>query len=97
MFDRAAPTYDRIGEAYHAYFAGRLLDLAALPDDGRLLDVACGRGAVLGAAAARGIGHLTGIDVSPAMIDLAGADLREAGVAEVDLQVMDAEQPGLPR
>ena len=47
MFDRAAPTYDRIGEAYHAYFAERLIDLAAPARDAQLLDVACGRGAVL--------------------------------------------------
>ena len=96
VFDRAAPTYDRIGEAYHAFFAGRLLDLAALPDDARLLDIACGRGAVLGAAAVRGVTALTGIDVSPAMIELAGADLRAAGVANVELRVMDAQHLEFP-
>ena len=45
VFDRAAPTYDRIGEAYHGHFAERLLDLAAVHGQGSLLDVACGRGA----------------------------------------------------
>ena len=96
MFDRAAPTYDRIGEAYHAHFAERLLDLAAVHGQGSLLDVACGRGAVLAAAAGRGIGRLTGIDVSPTMIELAAADLRAAGIADVDLRVMDAEHLGFP-
>ena len=96
MFDRAAPTYDRIGEAYHAYFAGRLLDRAALPREAHLLDIACGRGAVLIAAAARGVGRLTGIDVSPTMIELAGTDLRAAGVTDVDLRVMDAEHLEFP-
>ena len=96
MFDRAAPTYDRMGEAYHAYFAGRLLDLAALPDDAHLLDIACGRGAVLIAAAARGVDRLTGIDVSPTMIELAGADLRATGITDVDLRVMDAEHLEFP-
>lgn len=96
VFDRAAPTYDRVGDAYHGHFAGRLLDLAALPPDAELLDVACGRGAVLTAAAARGIDRLTGIDVSPAMIELAGADLRAAGVADADLRVMDAEHLEFP-
>ena len=96
VFDRAAPTYDRVGESYHAYFAGRMIDLAALPRDAHLLDIACGRGAVLTAAAARGIDHLTGIDVSPTMIELAEADLREAGVSDVDLRVMDAEHLEFP-
>ncbi len=96
MFDRAAPTYDRIGEAYHGYFAGRLLDLAGPPREAHLLDIACGRGAVLSAAASRGLSRLTGIDVSPAMIEHAEEDLRAAGVGDVDLQVMDAEHLEFP-
>ena len=96
VFDRAAPTYDRIGEAYHTYFAERLLDHTAPAGDAHLLDIACGRGAVLVAAAARGIGPLAGIDVSPTMIDLARADLRSAGINNVDLRVMDAEQLDFP-
>ena len=91
VFDRAAPTYDRVGDAYHGYFAGRLLDLTAPPRDADLLDIACGRGAVLLAAAARGLDRLTGIDVSPAMIELAREDVRAAGIIDVDLRVMDAE------
>ena len=54
MFDRAAPTYDRIGDAYHMHFAERLVDLAAVHGEDSLLDVACGRGAVLLAAARMG-------------------------------------------
>ncbi len=96
VFDRAAPTYDRIGAAHHANFAERLLDVAALPRDAHLLDVACGRGAVLVAAAGRGIDRLTGVDVSPAMVDLASVDLRAAGVTDVDLRVMDAEHLEFP-
>jgi SAM-dependent methyltransferase len=96
VFDRAAPTYDRIGDSYHAYFAGRLLDLVAPPPDAHLLDIACGRGAVLLAAAARGLSRLAGVDVSPAMIELAHEDLRAAAVDDVDLQVMDAEHLEFP-
>ena len=96
VFDRAAPTYDRIGEAYHSYFAERLIDLTAPARDAQLLDIACGRGAVLVAAAARGMGRLAGIDVSPTMIELARSDLRAAGITEVDLRVMDAEHLDFP-
>jgi SAM-dependent methyltransferase len=96
VFDRAAPTYDLIGESYHSYFAERLIDLTAPVGDAQLLDIACGRGAVLAAAASGGVGHLSGIDMSPTMIELAGADLRAAGVTEVDLRVMDAEHLDFP-
>lgn len=96
VFDRAAPTYDRVGDAYHQHFAERLVDLAAVDSEASLLDVACGRGAVLLAASVRGIGRLSGIDVSPAMIELAAADLHVAGVTDVDLRVMDAENLDFP-
>ena len=96
VFDRAAPTYDRVGDAYHGHFAGRLLDLMTPPRDADLLDIACGRGAVLLAAAARGLDRLTGIDVSPTMIELAREDVRAAGIIDVDLRVMDAEHLDFP-
>ena len=95
VFDRAAPTYDRVGEAYHAHFARRLVDLADVPPGADVIDVACGRGAVL-LAVADTAGSVTGVDVSPAMIELAGADLRAAGLDAFDLRVMDAEQLQFP-
>jgi ubiquinone/menaquinone biosynthesis C-methylase UbiE len=91
VFDRAAPTYDRVGDSYHGYFAERLIHLTGPPGDADLLDIACGRGAVLLAAAERGVGRLTGIDVSPKMIELARSDLGAGGLTDVDLRVMDAE------
>ena len=93
VFDRAAPTYDAIGDAYHRHFARRLVDLAEIAPGSDLIDVACGRGAVL-LAAAPVAGSRTGVDLSPGMIELAEADLRSAGLVGVDLQVMDAEQMG---
>lgn len=91
VFDRAAPTYDRVGAAYHEHFGRRLIEHAALPPGARLLDVGCGHGAVLLAAAGR-TARLTGIDVSAGMLDRARAGLGAAGVEGVRLEVMDAER-----
>ena len=91
VFDRAAPTYDRVGPAYHEHFARRLVKRADLPATADLLDVGCGHGAVLLAAAGRA-GSLTGVDVSTGMLERARAHLRSAGVDDVRLEVMDAER-----
>jgi SAM-dependent methyltransferase len=99
VFDRASPTYDRVGAAYHGHFARRLVELAGIAPGAALLDVACGRGAVLLAAASAGgsaAGSLTGVDVSPAMLEHAAADLRAAGVDGCELRVMDAERLDFP-
>ena len=53
VFDRAAPTYDRVGDAYHDYFGERLVDRAGVAEGDAVLDVACGRGAALLPAAKR--------------------------------------------
>ena len=95
VFDRAAPTYDRVGVAYHEHFARCLVDRVGIRPGSSLLDVACGRGAVLLAAASTA-GSLTGVDVSPGMVELASADLRAAGVDGVELRVMDAERLEFP-
>ena len=41
VFDRAAPTYDRVGDNYHDYFGERLVDLAGIAEGDAVLDVAC--------------------------------------------------------
>ncbi|HWM03956.1 MAG TPA: methyltransferase domain-containing protein, partial [Actinophytocola sp.] len=82
-------------DAYHGYFARRMVELAGIPPGADLLDVACGRGAVLLAAAAVA-GSLAGVDISAGMIDLASTDLRAAGVDDFRLRVMDAERLAFP-
>ena len=90
VFDRAAPTYDRVGVAYHEHFGRRLVARADLPPGASLLDVGCGHGAVLLAAAGRAA-RLTGVDVSAGMLHRAAGGLRGSGAR---LAVMDAERLG---
>ena len=96
VFDRAAPSYDRIGDAYHDHFGARLAETAGIHPEASVLDVACGRGAVLLPAAVRaGAGGLpVGVDLSPEMIRTAGEALAcvLTPAATTELQVMDAER-----
>jgi O-methyltransferase/aklanonic acid methyltransferase len=51
IFDRASATYGQVGPGYFAHFGERLVERAGLAPGMRVLDVACGRGAVLFPAA----------------------------------------------
>jgi SAM-dependent methyltransferase len=64
----------------------------------RLLDVACGRGAVLFPAALRvgESGSVVGIDLSEGMVQATSAEIAERGIRNVTVQVMDGEQLTFP-
>ena len=82
VFDRAAATYDAAGGGYHDEFGVRLVAAAGVRSGDRVLDVACGRGAVLEPAArvaGRG-GRVFGVDVSSEMVRLAGERVIAAGL-----------------
>jgi SAM-dependent methyltransferase len=91
VFDRAAPSYDVAAGSYHDHFGERLVDRAGVRAGDAVLDVACGHGSVLRAAADRigPGGRLVGVDLSPEMVRLAGTRLGPTTAAE--LAVMDAE------
>lgn len=92
VFDRAAPTYDRVGDAYHDFFGERLVDMAGVREGTSLLDVACGRGAAL-LPAARRVGErgaVLGVDFSPKMVTTAAQALAVEGLPG-EVRVMDAE------
>lgn len=66
IFDRLAPDYDTAGPACFAYFGRRLVEATGIASGQRVLDVACGPGAVLWPAAelVMPAGEVVGIDLS---------------------------------
>jgi ubiquinone/menaquinone biosynthesis C-methylase UbiE len=98
IFDRASATYGQVGPNYFAYFGGRLVERAGLAPGMRVLDVACGRGAVLfpAAQAVGANGSVLGIDLSVGMVAAISTEITARGLSNASVQVMDAEQLAFP-
>lgn len=98
VFDRAASTYDATGVDFFSLVGATLVDDAGLSAGDRVLDVGCGRGAALFAAAdAVGpAGTVHGFDLAPTMVVLTAAEAAGRGLANVQVEVMDAQEPTLP-
>jgi ubiquinone/menaquinone biosynthesis C-methylase UbiE len=98
IFDRAASTYGQVGPGYFAYFGERLVERAELQPGMRVLDVACGRGAVLFPAAHHvgETGYVTGIDLSDGMVQATSAEIAELRIRNASALVMDAERLSFP-
>jgi len=75
-----------------------MLDAAALEAGHRVLDIATGIGEPALAAARRvgPAGRVTGIDLSPAMLEIARRRARQGGLDNAEFRVMDANALDLP-
>lgn len=91
VFDRGASSYDDI--PYFPPLGKWLAEMAAIPAGGRVLDVACGRGAVLlpAAQAVGPAGEAIGIDLAPSMIAETNRTLRQLRLNRARAIQMDAE------
>jgi ubiquinone/menaquinone biosynthesis C-methylase UbiE len=99
IFHRVAGTYDSVGVDFFRPIADGLVNELAPQPGERALDVGCGRGAVLfGLAEAIGpSGHVSGVDVAPAMVERTGADVTAAGLDSfVDVTLGDANAIDIP-
>lgn len=68
---------------------------AAIRAGEKVLDIACGTGNTALAAAARGA-DVTGLDLTPELLDVASARARAAGLADITWQEGDAEHLPFP-
>lgn len=95
VFDRGAPEYDQLGVDFFTPAGRDLVAHVGTRPGERVLDVGCGRGAVLFAAAdAVGRdGRVVGIDLSPRMAELTSADAAARGLMQVSVVQGDAERP----
>jgi ubiquinone/menaquinone biosynthesis C-methylase UbiE len=93
IFDQAATSYDSVGVDFFTPMGAELVRRAAIRPGEHVLDVGCGRGAVLlsAAAAAGADGRVVGIDLAPAMVRLTAA--AAAHLPTVSVQVGDAQAP----
>ena len=94
VFSEQAENYD----AKVPFFTPLATDLVELADVGpgqRVLDIGCGRGAVLFQAAERvgPDGSVVGIDIAPGMVTATAADIRRRGLDHVSVALMDGQQP----
>lgn len=94
VFGRAAATYDQVGAPLAALFGQRLVEIAGMGEGDRVLDVACGRGAVLVPAAETvgSGGRVIGIDLAAEMVELAADELRRRGLENAEVRVADGER-----
>ena len=96
VFTRSAASYEHI--RYFHVFGEWLVETAQIPKDARVLDVACGRGAVLFPAAQRvgPNGHVTGIDLAEGMARETQVEIQRRGLNQAEARQMDAEQLTFP-
>ncbi|MDQ3005141.1 MAG: methyltransferase domain-containing protein, partial [Chloroflexota bacterium] len=96
VFTRSASSYERI--RYFPIFGQWLVETAQIPEGAKVLDVACGRGAVLFPAAERvgSGGHVTGIDLAEGMARETQMEIERRGLRQAEARQMDAEHLTFP-
>lgn len=98
IFTRSSPTYDQIGPKFFSYFGEKLVQYADLQKGSSVLDVACGRGAVLfpAADAVSPEGEVVGIDIASGMIEQIKQEILSRKIVNSRVIEMDAERLDFP-
>ena len=94
VFDRAATLYGQVGTKQFTYFGNLLVEQLSIPPGAYILDIACGRGAILFAAAEKvgTSGQVIGIDLAPQMVEQTGVEIQQRGLAQASALVMDGDE-----
>jgi demethylmenaquinone methyltransferase/2-methoxy-6-polyprenyl-1,4-benzoquinol methylase len=89
FFDRLAPSWDA-GMVRNEEVIAEILDLAGVAAGQRVLDVACGTGVLIPDYLSRGVEHVTAVDISPRMAQIAQGKF--AGNDWVTILCADAQE-----
>jgi ubiquinone/menaquinone biosynthesis C-methylase UbiE len=98
LYDKAAPTYDRVGPRFFSYFGRRLVEMSGLHGGAFILDVGCGRGATLFLVAERvgRSGSVIGVDLSQIMVQETAREIEHLGLGNAQVRHMDAKALEFP-
>ena len=96
VFTRSASSYEHI--RYFPIYGQWLVDTAQISEGSIVLDVACGRGAVLFPAAQRvgAKGKVIGIDLAEGMARETQMEIQRRGLVQAEARQMDAENLDFP-
>jgi ubiquinone/menaquinone biosynthesis C-methylase UbiE len=96
VFTRSAASYEHI--RYFPVFGEWLVETAKIPEGAKVLDVACGRGAVLFPAAQRvgPGGQVIGVDLADGMARETWMEIQRRGLNQAEARQMDAENLNFP-
>lgn len=99
LFAKIAPRYDLINDlqsfGLHRYWKGRLLGLAGIKPGERALDVCCGTGDISFGLARSGA-KATGLDFSPAMLEMARKRTPETEARIQKPEFLEGDAQNLP-
>lgn len=98
VFENAADVYDQSGVEFFRPIGRRLIELAGISAGESVLDVACGRGAVLlpAAEAVGASGRAVGIDMAESMLGHTARAAEHSRLHHVETHVMDGRRPDFP-
>ena len=93
-FNKVSAVFDGSGPCYFTYFGERMVELADIKEDEKVLDVASGKGASFFSAAEKvgKNGVVIGIDIAEGMVNEIDLEIQRRNIKNVHAMVMDAEK-----